>query len=95
MSVPKFPKSGNSFHVELKNRINDYFASTNQSVTGGMRIYSKAIILYGALIYCYIQTVFFTPDSVLLDMLLCVIIGALISGVGFNVMHDGGARKFQ
>ena len=88
MAVPKFPKSGNSFHVELKNRINDYFATTGQSVTGGARIYSKAIILYGALLYCYIQAVFFTPANIWLDLLLCVITGALISGVGFNVMHD-------
>jgi len=95
MAVPKFPKSGNSFHVELKNRINDYFATTNQSVTGGMRIYSKAVILYAALIYCYIQVVFFTPASIWLDILLCIAIGALISGVGFNVMHDGGHGSFS
>lgn len=95
MAVPKFPKSGNSFHVELKNRINDYFATTNQSVTGGMRIYSKAILLFGGLVYCYIQTVFFTPESTLVSVLLCMAIGALVSGVGFNIMHDGGHGSFS
>lgn len=95
MAAPKFPKNNSSFHVELKNRINDYFKSTGKSSTGGIRIFSKALFLVGALIYCYIQAVFFTPDSVALCILLCVAIGALVSGVGFNVMHDGGHGSFS
>ncbi len=95
MSTPKFAKSATSFHVELKHRINEYFRTTGKSNTGGIRIYSKALFLALSLIYCYIQVVFFTPENTWINVLLCILIGALVSGIGFNVMHDGGHGSFS
>lgn len=95
MAAPKFAKTNTSFHVELKRRINEYFKTTGKSSTGGIRIFSKALFLIAGLIYCYVQLVFFTPENFWLCMLLCVGIGAFVSGVGFNVMHDGGHGSFS
>lgn len=94
MQTPKFAHVKQSFHVELKNRINDYFTSTGKSTTGGYRLFFKALFLLLALVYTYVQLVFFTP-GVLGSVLLCILLGALTAGIGFNVMHDGGHGSFS
>lgn len=94
MLTPKFAHVKQSFHVELKKRINDYFATTGKSTTGGFRLFSKALFLILALAYTYIQIVFFTP-GVLVSVLLCVVMGLLVASIGFNVMHDGGHGSFS
>lgn len=94
MQIPKFAHSGHSFHVELKRRINDYFAHTGKATTGGGRLFGKALFLVLAFTYTYIQLVFFTPGP-LLGMMLSIILGALTAAIGFNVMHDGGHGSFS
>lgn len=94
MLTPKFAHVKQSFHVELKKRINDYFATTGKSTTGGIRLFSKALFLILALTYTYIQLVFFTPGA-WVSVLLCVLIGLLVASIGFNVMHDGGHGSFS
>lgn len=94
MQTPKFAVVRPSFHVELKNRINEYFATTGKSTTGGARLFSKALFLILALAYVYIQLVFFTP-AVWVSLLLCVVMGLLVASIGFNVMHDGGHGSFS
>ncbi|HEY0298098.1 MAG TPA: acyl-CoA desaturase [Arachidicoccus sp.] len=95
MITPKFAKAATPFHVELKHRINHYFETSGKPTTGGFRILSKAMFFAIALIYCYVQVVFFTPDSTWIDLLLCMVMGLIISGIGFNVMHDGGHGSFS
>ncbi|MDE1191413.1 MAG: acyl-CoA desaturase [Arachidicoccus sp.] len=95
MKTPKFAKSVIPFHIELKNRINQYFELSGKTATGGFRIFSKALLLTLALVYCYVQVVFFTPASTLLCILLCMAMGVIISGIGFNVMHDGSHGSFS
>lgn len=94
MQTPKFAVVRPSFHVELKNRINEYFASTGKSTTGGTRLFSKALFLILALAYIYIQLVFFTP-VLWVSLLLCVLMGLAVASIGFNVMHDGGHGSFS
>ena len=95
MHSAKFAHPNPSFYVELKNRINDYFKTSNQDMTGGGRILSKAIILVTALIAIYVVLVFFTPTSTLLSLFLCSLLGATTAAVGFNVMHDGNHGSFS
>ncbi|MGI8951142.1 MAG: fatty acid desaturase family protein [Chitinophagaceae bacterium] len=94
MHTPKFAHTSHSFHVELKKRINDYFARTGKPTTGGLRLFSKASFLLIAFIYTYIQLVFFTPSAIWAIM-LSVILGVLTASVGFNIMHDGGHGSFS
>ncbi|BAV07849.1 linoleoyl-CoA desaturase [Filimonas lacunae] len=94
MLTPKFAHVKQSFHVELKKRINEYFTTTGKSTTGGIRLFSKALFLILAITYTYIQLVFFTP-GVLASVGLCILMGLLVASIGFNVMHDGGHGSFS
>lgn len=95
MQTPKFPHSNSqSFHVELKKRVNDYFTQTGTQPTGGLRLFSKAAFLLGTFAVIYTILVFFTPAG-LWAILLSVLLGALTAAIGFNVMHDGGHGSFS
>ncbi len=94
MAIPKFPAVQQSFHIELKNRINDYFESTGKSLVGNSKLYTKAIILLTAFIFLYIHLVFFTPGTVW-AILECVLLGLVVAGIGFNIMHDGAHGSFS
>ncbi|PZP51673.1 MAG: acyl-CoA desaturase [Pseudopedobacter saltans] len=95
MQAAKFAHVTPSFYVELKTRINDYFKTTGQEMTGGSRIMSKAIFLVLLLAAIYTVLVFFTPSSVILNLVLCMLLGATTAAVGFNVMHDGNHGSFS
>ena len=94
MQTPKFAQSKQSFHVELKTRINEYFSTTGKPTTGGARLFFKAAFLLSALVYTYIQLVFFTPPAIV-ALLLSALLGTLTASIGFNVMHDGGHGSFS
>lgn len=94
MSLPKFAKPVNSFHIELKNRVHQYFEKEGISTTGNFNLYSKAIILHTILIAIYVHLVFYTP-VVWLALLECALMGAAIASIGFNVMHDGAHGSFS
>src|SRR5690349_14887908 len=94
MKTPKFAHAKQSFHVELKKRINNYFDTTGMETTGGYRLFFKAVFLLAAFIYTYVHLVFFTP-SWPVALLLCALFGALTAAIGFNVMHDGSHGSFS
>src|SRR6476469_3812236 len=94
MANPKFSTVSQSFHTELKNRINNHFKEAGKSFSGGSKIYTKALILFGLFIFFYVHLVFFTPP-VLLAVVECILLGFVIASIGFNVMHDGGHGSFS
>jgi linoleoyl-CoA desaturase len=94
MAKPKFPTVNRSFHAELKKRINDYFQSTGKSYTGNTQLYLKAIILMASFLFLYVHLVFFTPGT-FLAVVECIILGIVVAGIGFNIMHDGGHGSFS
>jgi len=94
MAKPKFATPRESFHVVLKNRINEYFETTGKSVSGDARLYIKAGILCATFIALYVHLVFFTPP-VLWAVLECVLLGIAVAGIGFNIMHDGAHGSFS
>jgi linoleoyl-CoA desaturase len=94
MTTPKFATVSQSFHAELKKRINNYFQETGQSATGNIKLYSKAIILFVSFIALYVHLVFFTPPTVW-ALLECILLGCVVAGIGFNVMHDGAHGSFS
>jgi linoleoyl-CoA desaturase len=94
MAIPKFPAVKNSFHSELKRRINEYFETTGKSATGGKPLFFKAILLFAGFIFLYIHLVFFTP-GIVWALIECILLGLVIAGIGFNIMHDGAHGSFS
>jgi linoleoyl-CoA desaturase len=94
MQMPKFSSSPHNFHSDLKKRINNYFDQLGKSTTGNFSLYLKASVLAIGFIGLYIHLVFFTPP-VILAISECVLLGCVISAIGFNVMHDGGHGSFS
>jgi linoleoyl-CoA desaturase len=94
MPNPKFVSGKQSFHVELKKRINDYFETTGKSLTGNSILYTKAIVLLTAFLLLYIHLVFFTPPAIF-SIIECVLLGFIVAGIGFNIMHDGAHGSFS
>jgi linoleoyl-CoA desaturase len=94
ITIPKFSKTGTSFHGELKKRIKQYFKETGKRSTGNAALFAKAIILVCSFLFIYVHLVFFTPIA-LLAILECLVLGVLASAIGFNIMHDGMHGSFS
>lgn len=94
MVIPKFTTQAQSFHADLKKRINEYFSAHQLSPTGNYKLYFKAGILFTAFLALYVHLVFFTPP-VIWAISECVIIGVIMAAIGFNVMHDGAHGSFS
>ena len=92
--VPKFPAANPSIHAVLKNRVQQYFDNLGKKQTGDRKIFTKAIVLVTLMAAIYIHIVFFTPEWPL-ALFECAMLGFVISGVGFNVMHDGAHGSFS
>jgi linoleoyl-CoA desaturase len=94
MATPKFPTVKQSFHTELKKRINDYFESTGKSLAGNAHLYTKAAVLVVSFLFLYVHLVFFTPGTIW-AILESVLLGVVVAGIGFNIMHDGAHGSFS
>jgi linoleoyl-CoA desaturase len=94
MSAPKFANVPYSFHTELKRRISAYFEEVGKSTTGNFGLFMKAGILMLFFAFIYIHLVFYTPATIW-AILECVLLGCVVSAIGFNVMHDGAHGSFS
>jgi linoleoyl-CoA desaturase len=94
MQMPKFSSSPQNFHSDLKKRINSYFEQLGKATTGNFSLYLKAFILGVSFIGLYVHLVFYTPPAIL-AIFECILLGCVISAIGFNVMHDGGHGSFS
>lgn len=52
MATPKFASVSQSFHTELKKRVQSYFAEAGKPFTGEEKIYTKAGILAVSFFSC-------------------------------------------
>ncbi len=94
ISLPKFPVTKPSLHAELKGRIQKYFEDNKIKSTGNFKLFSKTIILGLLFASLYVHLVFFTP-AIWLAVVECVLLGLVVSAIGFNVMHDGGHGSYS
>jgi linoleoyl-CoA desaturase len=95
MSKIKFNNSDPQFFNTLKQRVDSYFKDNNLKATGNFNLYSKTLILSATLITSYLWLVFLTPESVLLNVLVCIVMGVNVAAIGFNVMHDGAHGSYS
>ena len=92
--TPKFPTPAQSLHAALKTRVGEYFDERGLASKGNGQLYAKAAVVVGGMIGLYIHLVFFTPPWYF-ALPECVLLGLFITGVGFNVMHDGSHGSFS
>jgi linoleoyl-CoA desaturase len=93
-TIPKFPAVKQSLHLELKKRVQAYFDEKGINATGTSKLFTKAILMVAAFILVYLHLIIFTPVWYI-AVFECVILGGLIAGIGFNVMHDGSHGSFS
>ena len=93
-TIPKFPVTKQSLHAELKKRVQAYFDDRGIVSTGTSSLFTKAISMVVALIAIYIHLLVWTPVWYV-AILECIVLGGLIAGIGFNVMHDGSHGSFS
>ena len=95
MTAIKFSNTNAQFFPTLKQRVSDYFEENKISPTGNYILYIKSAILISLLAATYIWLVFYTPSSILLALVLCMAMGFIFAGIGFNVMHDGAHGSYS
>ncbi len=93
-TIPKFPAVKQSLHLELKKRVQAYFDERGIDATGTPKLFTKAIIMVIAFVIVYTHLVFFTP-AWYFAIAECILLGGLVAGIGFNVMHDGSHGSFS
>lgn len=94
MSSLKFAHVSRSFHAELKHRISNYFEEKGKSTTGNFALYSKAIILISLFVGLYTHLIFFEAAG-WIKIVECMVLGGVVSAIGFNIMHDGAHGSFS
>jgi linoleoyl-CoA desaturase len=94
MVKPKFPAGSDPFFIELKHRVNAYFTEKGIQSTGNFSLYLKSIIMLPAFVLIYVHLVFFTPPNGL-AIFECILLGSLVAGIGFNIMHDGAHGSYS
>ena len=94
MAMPKFQQASQSFYADLKSRVYGYFEEKEKSATGNIFLFLKAGILLASFILFYTHLVFFNP-GVFWSVVECVVMGVVVSAIGFNIMHDGAHGSFS
>jgi linoleoyl-CoA desaturase len=87
--MPKitFNNKENVFFQSVKTKVDQYFASSRIKKTGNWKLYSKTGILVSACLLDYFSLMFFSLPLAVFIVLSCLM-GFLLAGIGFNVMHD-------
>lgn len=94
MAVAKFARPQGAFSQVLKERVQDYFKSSNIRPTGDARLFTKSMILILTGIITYTGWLFL--DLPLWASVLCALLmGVNHALIGFNIMHDGAHGSYS
>jgi linoleoyl-CoA desaturase len=95
-ATPKavFNKNNNQFFVTLQKNVNDYFKANKVDMTGNAKLYGKAAFLISSTIASYLL-IMLADFPAIFNVILCVVLGFLLPGIGFNIMHDGAHGSFS
>lgn len=94
MSTIKFNNADALFSKALRNRVNQYFITTSQSRLGNSKLFTKAFLFVASGLTIYI-TLLSVTLPIWISVLLCVLLGCILAGIGFNIMHDAGHDTFS
>jgi linoleoyl-CoA desaturase len=84
----------NSFHRELRLRVEAEFRRTGTRQRDSAAMYLKTAVILATFALSYVALVFFT-SNVWLALLLALVLGTATAGIGFNIMHDGGHQAYS
>ncbi|MES2616748.1 MAG: acyl-CoA desaturase [Bacteroidota bacterium] len=90
-----FATNNRQFHIEINDRVKNYFKDNKLSQRGNAKLFFKAFLMYGVVIASYTLLVFFQPMPVVLNFLLLTVLGVFLAFIGFNVMHDSCHGAFS
>lgn len=84
------------FQTTVDEEVKNYFKENQIAMTGNKSLYMKSFILFGAFIIAYIgiltsSTLFASQGNLIIflwTMVWYALLGFIIPGIGFNVMHD-------
>jgi linoleoyl-CoA desaturase len=82
------------FQTALRQNADAYFQRTGRPKRGNWQIYLKASILLACFLSSYLVLVFFAT-RLWQGLALAVLLSFSMTGIGFNIMHDGGHRAFS
>lgn len=81
-------------YLELKDRVDGYFAETGADRAGGGRLLLKTAAILAWLVASYVVLVF-VAATWWQGLLAAASVGLAVAGVGFNVQHDGGHGAYS
>lgn len=87
-------RGSNEFQVQLRRRVDDYFERTAKSRRDSPGMYVKAAAILLAFVTAYALLVF-VAETWWQALPLAVALGLVTTGIGFNLMHDGGHGAFS
>ena len=87
MAKLTFDNNGHLFFTSLKKSVDQYFKTAQLKRTGNWKLYSKTLVLIPTALVIYV--VLLTASlPVWVALVLCGMLGLVLSSIGFNVMHD-------
>jgi linoleoyl-CoA desaturase len=89
----KFSKA-DSFHKELKWRVDEYFLTTGKRRRDCPQMYLKVAILLSGFAAAYGLLVF-AAQTWWQGLPLAMLLGSIMAGIGMNVQHDGGHQAIS
>lgn len=94
MQKVRFANDHKLFTAALKSKVNNYFAQNNLKPVGDFRLYIKTIVFITLAVGCYtVLMMDVLPNWAAL--LTSALLGISFSGIGFNIMHDGGHNSYS
>jgi linoleoyl-CoA desaturase len=90
-----FSKDKRQFHIELNQRVNEYFKTKQLSQRGNAKLFFKAFFMLGSLFALWAVLVFMQPLALWVNILLLMVFGTFMAFIGFNVMHDSCHGAFS
>ena len=94
-SNPRLTFSSNlAFQNALRRRVDDHFRSTARPRRGNWQIYLKAATLLSCFFASYLALVFLAR-SLWQGLITAFLLALSMTGIGFNIMHDGGHHGFS
>jgi linoleoyl-CoA desaturase len=85
--------NGRDFQVELRRRVDAFFQKTGQQQRDCPQMYLKTATIMISLVVLY--TLLLTVASGWQAVLLCMLLGLVMAGIGFNIQHDGGHQGYS
>ena len=77
-----------AFHVEVKKRVHAYFEQSGLPERDNPGMYLKTAVILGWMVASFIALNWFATEAWQV-VLLSISLGLALSGIGFNIQHDG------